>query len=44
MEFVLHLQVKLHVNQDSWLQMAETNSGSLKQNENLLGDRWVEPV
>lgn len=42
-ELLLRLQVGLCINQDSWLQMAEANLGSLKQNENLLGEHWVEP-
>lgn len=32
------------ISQDSWLQMAETNSGSLKQYESLQGEGWVEPA
>lgn len=42
MEFLLSLEVSLCTNPDSWLKTAETNSGYLKQNENLLEERWVE--
>lgn len=43
-ELLLHLHVGLYINQDSWLQMAEANLGSLKQNENLQGEHWVGPA
>lgn len=44
MEFLLSLEVRLSTNPDSWLKAAETDSGYLKQNENLLEECWVEPI